>query len=167
LSAIFSERAHQAALVVGVFEAIEKHVVENATVAHAIAGARAIKEVRRVGHTLHTSGDGDGEAACEELVVGEHDGLHAGAAHFVDGGCGGGNRKSRGDGGLARGSLALAGRKHAAHDGFVDGVGWDASAGDCGADGDGAEFRRSEVFEIALKRADGGAGRADDDDGIV
>ncbi len=43
LRAIFGERAHQAAFVVCVFEAVEKHVVEHAAVAHAIAAARAVE----------------------------------------------------------------------------------------------------------------------------
>ncbi len=120
LRAIFSEGAHETAFVVGVFKAVEKHVVENAAVAHAIAGARAIEEIGRVAHALHAAGDDDFGAAGEEQIVREHDGLHAGAAHFVDGDCAGGGGQACAESGLARGRLAEAGGKHAAEEDFVD-----------------------------------------------
>jgi hypothetical protein len=54
--AVLGERAHQAALVVRVLEAVEEHVVLHHLVAHAIAAARLRHEIRRVGHALHAAG---------------------------------------------------------------------------------------------------------------
>ncbi len=166
LRAILGERAHQTAFVVGIFQAVEKHVIEHAAVAHAIAGARAIEKIRGVRHALHAAGDDDVGAAGEQKIVGEHHGLHAGAAHFVHRGCAGGKGQTRAQSGLARGSLALAGGKHAAEEDFVDCVGGDRRAFDGCADGGSAELRCGETAEIALECADGGARGAYDHDGV-
>ena len=57
--AILGERPHEPPLVVGVLEAVEKHVIEGAAVAHAIARARAVEQIGRVAHALHAAGDHD------------------------------------------------------------------------------------------------------------
>ena len=57
----------------------------------------------------------------------EHDGLHARAAHFVDGDCAGGGGQSCAESGLTRGSLAEAGGENAADEDFVDRVGGTAA----------------------------------------
>ena len=71
----------------------------------------------------------------------EHHGLHARAAHLVDGRGAGGGGDLRADGGLARGRLAEAGGQHAAHDHFVDLVGRDARMLERARDRGGAEGR--------------------------
>ena len=65
--------------------------------------------------------------------------------------------KARADGSLARRSLAQARGQHATEEDFVDGVGRNACARDGGTDGDSAELRCGEIFEVALECADGRA----------
>ena len=176
LGAVFGEGSHQTAFVVGVFKSIEKHVVDEAGVADAIAGAGTVEEIRGVAHAFHAAGDGDLRAACKQKIVREHDGLHSGAAHFVDGDSASGGGQACRKSGLTRGSLSDAGRENAAEEDFVDCVGGNSGASnsrpidsasiECGADGGGGELRSGEVFEVALKRADGRAGEADDHNGI-
>ena len=181
LGTVFSEGAHEAAFVVGVFESVEKHVIEDAAMAHAITGAGTVEEIRSVAHALHAAGDDDLGAAGEDQVVREHDGLHAGAAHLVDGDCAGGGGQSCAESSLAGGSLAEAGGEHTAEKDFVDGgdIGFigrnsgadssrpiDSTSIESGSDGGGAELRSCEVLEIALECADGRARGADNDDGI-
>ena len=59
LGAILGEGPHQPALVVGVLQPVEKHGVDDAAVAHAVAGARAFEQIGRVAHALHAAGDDD------------------------------------------------------------------------------------------------------------
>ena len=56
-----------------------------------------------------------------DLVEGDHRGLHAGAAHLVDGGRGHLFAEARGEARLAGGGLALACGQDAAHHAFLDG----------------------------------------------
>jgi hypothetical protein len=146
-------------------------VVDEAAVTDAIAGTRAVEEVRGIAHAFHAAGDGDVRTACKQKIVRQHDGLHTGAAHFVDGDCAGGGWQARAESSLTRGSLAEAGCKNAAEEDFVDCVGRDSGAGNSrafegGANGGSAELRSGEILEVALKCADGRAGGADNDDGI-
>ena len=60
-------------------------MVDEAAVAHSIAAASAIEEIGCVAHAFHAAGDDDFGAACKKQIVRQHDGLHAGAAHLVDG----------------------------------------------------------------------------------
>ena len=166
LGAVFSVGTHETAFVVGVLESVEKHVIEDAAMAHAITGAGTVEEIRSVAHALHAAGDDDLGAAGKEQVVREHDGLHAGAAHLVDGDCAGGGGQSCAEGGLASGSLAEAGGEHTAEENFVDGFRRNATPLESGADGGGAELGSAQVFEIALKCANGRARGADNHDGI-
>ncbi len=55
--------AHQAALVVGVLETVEEHVVLDLGVAEPGAGAHLGQQVGRIGHALHAAGDDDIPAA--------------------------------------------------------------------------------------------------------
>jgi hypothetical protein len=98
--------------------------------------------------------------------VSEHGGFHSGSAHFVDGNgtCGGG--KAGFEHRLARGRLALASGKDAAHENFLDSIGRDGGAPNGGMNCGGAELMSGEIFEVAEKATDGGAGRAGEDDGV-
>src|SRR3546814_6516994 len=80
-----AEYAHGLAVVV-IGQAVPGHVVEHFGAAVLDAGARAVEQVRRIGHRLHAAGDHDIGRAGLDQVVAEHDRLHAGAAHLVDGG---------------------------------------------------------------------------------
>ena len=134
------------------------------TAAELRAGARTIEQVRRVGHRLHAAGDDDVGRAGLDQIVREHHGLHARAAHLVDGRGAGGGGDLRADGGLARGRLAEAGGQHAAHDHVVDLVGRDARMVERARDRGGAEGRGGNAGELAQQGADGGALGTDDDD---
>jgi len=61
-------------------------VFEYLAMAHAHAGAGFRQQVRCLAHVFHAAGDHDVIGASFDLVVSHDDGLHAGAAHFVDGG---------------------------------------------------------------------------------
>src|SRR3546814_16030433 len=76
----FGERAHGRALFVGVFEAVEGHVIEEFAMAEAIAAARLAEQIRRVAHAFHAAGDDHVGAACRERVMCHPHGLHARAA---------------------------------------------------------------------------------------
>ncbi|MCY1360175.1 hypothetical protein D9M69_467900 [compost metagenome] len=87
--AVFGEGAHQAALVVGVFEAVQEHRVLHSTMAHAVSGTGAIQQVGRVGHAFHATGHHHIGTARQQHVVGQNRRFHAGAAHLVQGGAAG------------------------------------------------------------------------------
>ena len=166
LGAIFGECSHQTALVIGVFEAVEEHVIDHLAMAEAIAGARPVEQIGRVGHALHAAGDDDIGAAGEDQVMGEHGRLHARAAHFVD------RRRARRSGQpgaeprLPGGRLSLPGGQHAAKHHFVDLIRRQSGPAQRRLDGGGAELGGCGVLEIALKAAHGGAGGTDDDDRV-
>ena len=165
--AIFGERPHQAALVVGVLEAVQEHVIDSAAVAHAVAGAGAIEQIGRIAHALHAAGDDDISGAGAQEVMGDHRGLHARAAHLVDRGRASRERQSGADSRLARRGLALARRQYAAHQDFVDACRRDPRPLDGGRDRACAERRGGNVLEVAEKAAHRRARRADDDDGVL
>ena len=121
-----AEIAHAAAGLVGVLQTVEQHVIEDAIVADAIAAACLGQQVRRVRHQLHAAGDDDIGAACGNEIVRQHGGLHARAAHLVDGGGAGRIGQAGAAHGLAGGGLALAGLQHVAHQHLVDAVCGDA-----------------------------------------
>ena len=54
-----AEIAHRAAGLIGVFEAVHEHVIDDAIVAGAIAAARFRQQIGRVGHALHAAGQHD------------------------------------------------------------------------------------------------------------
>ena len=166
LGAILGECAHQAALVIGVFQPVEEHVIHDLAMAEPVAAARAVEQIGRVGHALHAAGHRDLRAAGEDQVMGEHRRLHAGAAHLVDRGRAGGKGQPRAERRLARGRLALSGGQHAAEDHFVDLVRGDTGALQRRLNRGRAKFRRGQVLQVALEPAHGGAGGTDDDDGV-
>src|SRR5690606_9990698 len=86
--AALGENAHRRAALVGVFEAVERHVVVDGGMAVAVTLATAQQKVRRVAHAFLAAGDDYVDTAGHEEVVAEHGGLHAGSAHLVDGGAG-------------------------------------------------------------------------------
>ena len=59
LRGVLGVGAHQAALVVGVLQAVEEHVVLDLGVAEPGAAAHLGQQVGRVGHALHAAGDDD------------------------------------------------------------------------------------------------------------
>ena len=164
--AILGERPHEPPLVIGVLKPVEEHVIEGAAVAHAVARARAVEQIGRVAHALHAAGDDDVGRAGAQKVVGDHGGLHARAAHLVDGRRARRERQAGADRRLPRRRLPLPRRQHAAHQDFVDAVGGDPCPLDGGRNRARAERMGRRVLQVAEKAAHRRARRADDDDGI-
>ena len=98
-------------------------MVERAAVTHAIAGAGAVEQIGRIAHALHAAGDDDVGRARAQEVGRDHRRLHARAAHLVDRGAAGAERKARAERGLARRRLSLPSGQDAAHQDFVDAIG--------------------------------------------
>ncbi len=116
LRGILGEGAHQPALVVGVLQAVEEHVVLDLGVAEPGAAAHLGQQVGRVGHALHAAGDDDvrrprvqrRRRPCITVFMPEPHILLT----VVQGTVFGRPAPMRG---LPRRRLALAGRQHAAH----------------------------------------------------
>ena len=73
------------AVAVGIPQPVGHHSVHHLGVAHARAEARLGHDVRYVGHRLEAAGNDHVRQAQLDLLRSEHDGLHAAAAHLVDG----------------------------------------------------------------------------------
>src|ERR1700676_1570079 len=166
LGGSFAKIAHRAPALIGVFEAVHHHVIDNPVMTGAIAGARFCQQVGRVGHALHAAGHHDFGGAGLDDVVGQHGGLHAGTADLVDGGGASRIRQFGAAGGLPRRRLALSGWQHAAHEHFVDPLRRKLRPLDRGADHMGTELVRAERRQIAHEPAKRGAGGGNDDDRI-
>ena len=160
--AILGEGAHQAALVIGVLEPVQEHVVDHLTVADPRAAAHLGQQIGGFGHALHAAGDHDAGLAQRDLVMGNHRRLHARSAHLVQGRGRHALAQTGPEPGLPRGGLALAGGQNTAHQQFVDPVRGDARArqrrGDCRA----AQIGRRHARKDTLKSAHRCAGGASD-----
>ncbi|MND80576.1 hypothetical protein D3C80_723490 [compost metagenome] len=167
LGAVLGKGAHQAALVVGVFEAVEEHVVDDPAVAHAVAATGLVQQVRGVGHAFHAASHNHIGAAGQQQVVGHDRRLHARAAHLVQGGAGGALVQTGAQGRLARWRLAQACRQYAAEQHLFDAVRRYPGTLDSGADGRSTQLRRGQAFQVALQAAHGRAHGADDYDRII
>jgi hypothetical protein len=163
---VLGEGAHQLAGRVGVLEAVQVHRVPHLVVADAGPGAVLGQQVGRAGHALHATGHHHVDRAGRQGVVGHDRGLHAAAAHLVDGGRLDGKRQARADRRLARGGLAEAGRQHAAHDDLLDLVARNAGPFDGRLDRRRAQFGGLHSAQGSLETAHRRAGEGDDDDGI-
>ena len=80
--AVLAKGAHGAAGLVGIFQAIEHHVVKDAVVAQAVAATAFLQQVRCGRHAFHAAHHHHVVRACQQHVVRHHGGLHARAAHF-------------------------------------------------------------------------------------
>ena len=81
--AVFGECAHQAPPVIGVFQAIQKHVIDNLAMPKPRPTAQFRQQVRRAGHAFHAP---DNHYVCPpqgDLIKPHHGGLHARPAHLV------------------------------------------------------------------------------------
>src|SRR5439155_350672 len=79
-----SALAEEAAGVIGVLQPIHHHVVDDLVMAGTVTAARLGQQIGCIAHALHAAGQHDRGRACMDDVVGQHGGLHAGAADLVD-----------------------------------------------------------------------------------
>ena len=137
VDALLGEHAHRLAALIGVLEAVDRHVVVELgrAIAHALADEG---EVRRVGHALHAAGHDDLGALGLRRVVHEHHRVRIPEPHIFE------SVTAPTDSGSPAPSiawraqhLALAGHQAVAHQHLADGVAGDAGALDRGLDGDG------------------------------
>ena len=123
LRGLFAEITHRAADLIGVFEAVHHHVIDDPVMTGTIAAAGLRQQIGRIAHALHAPGHHDLGGTGVDNVMSQHGCFHAGAADLVDGRRTRRVRQSGASGGLARRRLALSGRQHATHEHFVDPLG--------------------------------------------
>ena len=157
LGAVFSKSTHQAATVVGVFQAVEEHVIQHPAMAHAVTAAGAVEQIRRVGHALHAPRHHYIGAAGQQPVVPQNRGFHARAAHLVQRGATGALVQPGTQGSLTRRCLAEAGRQHAAKQHLFHTIVGNTRALNRSADRRSTQLRRGQALEVALKAAHGRA----------
>jgi hypothetical protein len=146
--------------------AVHHHVIDDPVMPGAIARSRFRQQIRRVGHALHAAGNDDLGGAGTDDIVRQHGGFHAGSTDLVDGGGAGRIRQFSPARRLPRRRLTLSCRQHAAHEHFIDPLGWQFGPLDGGSDHMGTEFVAAERREIAHEPAERGAGGGNDHDGV-
>ena len=155
-----TEIAHGSAGFIGVFQPVQHQVVEHHVMPDAIAGACLLQQVRRARHGFHAARDHHIGRPCCDGIVSQHDRLHAGAAHFIDGRRTHGIGQARAFRRLSRRRLALARRQHAAHVDFADRIRRNTAAFQRRVDRRRAELRRGVTRQRAIqppqRRARGG-----------
>ena len=109
LGTIFRKRAHQAAALVGILQAVEEHVIQHPPMPHAVAAAGPVKQIRRVGHAFHAACHHHIHPARHQPIVGQNRRFHARPAHFVQRGATGALVQARAQRGLARRCLPKTG----------------------------------------------------------
>src|SRR5690606_15180012 len=153
-------------VLIGVNEPVMEHAVEERLVAHGETSARAERVVGSLAHRLHAAADDDLGLSQSNRPSAREDWLKPGAADFVDrygrSLVGETGRERR----LARGRLTDAGLEDVSHVHSVDAGTGEASVGEGGRDGGGAQLRRGERREGAEEGADRRAARADDVDAV-
>jgi hypothetical protein len=164
LGDVLGGRAHVVA-VEGVPQAVLDHRVDELHVAHLGAAAH----MGRVGgerHRFLAARHDDAGIAVGDLLHRDRDGAQPRAADLVEAPGGLVVRDPRVDRRLPGRVLPLRGGEDLAEDDLVHLGGVDLGALERRLDGDRAEIVGGGVGEAAVERADGGAGRADDDDVI-
>ncbi len=126
-----------------------------------------MRDMRGEAHILLAAGDDDVGVAGLDLLRAESHGAQPGAAHLVHAPGGRLDGDARGDGGLPRRVLSLAGGQHLTHDHFIDVRRCDVRALQRRADGDLAERVRRDAGKRAVERANRRPRRADDDNIFV
>jgi hypothetical protein len=125
-------------------QAVVDHRVGDLAVPHAIALARLLQQVGRLGHRLHPAGDDHLGVTRLDHLVGEVDGVDPREADLVDGHRRDRHRDATVDGRLAGRHLTGPGLEHLAEQHVVDLLGVDPTPGEGGGDGVTAELRGGE-----------------------
>ena len=157
-----SKVTHQLA-VVGIFQAVGKHMVEHFTVTEAHTRAGFGQQVGRIAHAFHPASNYDLGITGQQRVTGHHHGLHAGATHLVDGG----GRRTFGDTGtqgcLTRRCLTQPGRQYTPHQNFVHVACGNTGVRECAANCHRTQFRGTQARQRALHCSHGSAGNTNND----
>ena len=164
--AVLAKGAHGAASLVGVFQAVKHHVVEDLAVADTNAAAALGQQVRRVGHAFHATGHHHVVAAHQQHVMRHHGGFHARAAHLGQG------HRARAFGqaalerGLPRRCLALTGHQAVAEQDLGHEIRRDIGAFHGGLDRGAAQVVCGQRGKVALEAAHGSARGTNDNNRI-
>ncbi len=138
-------------------QAVVDHRVEQLAVAHPVALACVLQQVRRSGHRLHAAGDDDLGVAGLDHLVGEVDGVDARETDLVDGHRRDRHRDPALHRSLARRHLARAGLEDLTEQHVVDLLGVDPAPREGRGDGVTSEVgggeRRQRTRELADRRA--------------
>ena len=157
---VFAKSSHGAARLVGVFQAVEHHVVKNAVMANAVAATALLQQVGRVGHALHATGHHHVCAASNQHIVTKHGRAHARSTHLAQGHRASAVGQAALISRLARRCLPLAGHQAVAKQHLVDQLRRNTGAFNCGPDGDAAKVVCGQRGKVTLKTAHRGAGGA-------
>jgi len=155
----FAEIAHRAAGLVGVFEAVQEHVIDNSVMTGAIATAR-LRQANRAALVM-LSMPPDTTISAEPALIMSVPAWWLSCQSRQTLLIGGGARRIWQPGaarGLPRRRLALSGREHAAHEDLVDPLRRQFGAFQRGADHVGTELVGAEGRKIAHEPAKRGAG---------
>ncbi len=133
-------------------------MVKHLAVTHAHAAACLVQHIGSIGHGFHTTGNDDVVGAGLDGIIGEHSGLHAGAAQLVDGGGTGVVRQAGQTHGLAGRALLEAGGQYTAHDDFLHVFRLQAGTRHGFTDRGGAQFGSGNRRQGTLEATHGGTG---------
>ena len=157
LSAVLGIVSHELTRLVGIFQTIYEHMIEQFAITQAVAAAGLGQEVGCIAHALETAGNGNATTAGQDMVMREHRGFHPGATHFVDGGAGCAHGQAGSQCCLSGRGLTKSRRQDTAHQDLFYGVGSDGRPLDSGGHCRGTEFRGGHLGKAALETADWGA----------
>src|SRR5690606_17890711 len=149
---ILGRVAHVVA-VEGIPQPVADHRVDEAEIAHLVAGAQ-IGRMRRLAHAFLAASDHDAAVAVHDRLPAKRDRAQARAAELVDAPGRHFHRQAGIDRGLTGRILALRGRKDLAHDHFADVTGSHAGALQRALDPDLPEIMGRHAAERTVERAD-------------
>ena len=135
-------------------EPLGDHRIDDLAVAHPVAPARPLQDVRRVGHRFGAAGDHRVDVADANRFDGVHDRLQAGAADAIDGFARHLDRQPGLEPRLPGDVHADAGLEHATHHDVADVGGLHVRPGDRLSNHHGAEIDRRDVLQRAAERSD-------------
>jgi len=163
---VLGEGSHQPTPVIGIFQTIQEHVIDDLRMAETHTAPRLWQQIGRVRHTLHSAGDHDIRRASGDQVMSQHRRLHAGPTHLVDGCAACCLRNACTQTCLSGWGLALTGRQHVAEDDFFNVISRQIGTVQGTFDRHCAKLGSGRVFQIPLKPAHGSSRSGDDDNGV-
>ena len=162
--AVFGKGAHQTPLVIGIFQPVQKHVIDDLGMAQAGTTPHFGQQVGCPRHAFHPACDHGVGMAQGDLVKGDHCRLHAGPAHFIQRGRRHIVPQTRSEPSLPRGGLPLTRRQDAAHQHFVNGG--EPGPGHRRLDCNATKVGRGYVRQCALETTHRGSRRTGNENGF-